>query len=311
MGAAVLRRGAGFLPAADSPPRFGWHPRSPSGSTHRTDLGVHSGIMPTSRCVVLAPPCAPCPAEPYPRATRAKAVPRQVERRLCGAYIETLDVPQAMGMAMKEASDFGSRLLRTVGRFAFEFVIVFLGVYLAFVFTGYQEEKRKLEVRIKFYDALILELEVTSQLLAAEEQKIARLAAVVDQIDEGLQPDLVADHLSFVFPDWVAGSAFESQNFEFLDANTLLHITQSKPGLDYLGRRVDQFNALAASVLLPAQMAQDTRYYDADGKLLPQFAWYPETVRLISSLTRQGIEGIRERAIPDLQAFKADMESRL
>ena len=139
---------------------------------------------------------------------------------------------------MKQASDFGSRLLKTVGRFAFEFVIVFLGVYLAFVFTGYQEEKRKLEVRIKYYDTLILELETTSQLLAMEEQKVARLEAVVDRMDEGLQPDLIADHLSFVFPNWVAGSAFESQNFEFLDAATLSHITQSRPHLDYLDLRV-------------------------------------------------------------------------
>lgn len=212
---------------------------------------------------------------------------------------------------MKQASDFGRRLLKSVGRLAFEFVIVFLGVYLAFVLAGYQEERRKLEVRIKFYDALIMELETTSQLLEMEAQKTARLEAVIDQIDEGLQPDLVAEHLSFVFPDWVGGSAFDGQNFEFLDAGTLLHITQSRPYLDYLDLRVAHFNALMSSVLLPAQMEPNTRYYDADGKLLPQFAWYPELVRLIASYTRLGIAGIRERAIPDLQAYKADMESRL
>ncbi len=81
--------------------------------------------------------------------------------------------------------------------------------------------------------------------------------------------------------------------------------------LEYLARHVDQFNRLTTSVLLPAQVAQGTRYYDAEGKLLPQFAWYPDLVRQISGITRMGISGFTERAIPDLQRFKAEMESRL
>ncbi len=57
-----------------------------------------------------------------------------------------------------------------------------------------------LEVRIKYYETLILELEATHELLSVEQQKVARLASVVDQIDEGLQPDLTADHLFFISP---------------------------------------------------------------------------------------------------------------
>lgn len=210
-----------------------------------------------------------------------------------------------------QSAEFGGRLLKNLGKFAFEFVIVFLGVYLAFVFAGYQEERRMLEVRIKYYDTLILELETTHELLSVEQQKVARLASVVDQIDEGLQPNLIADHLYFVFPVFVAGSAFESQNFEFLDAATLQHITGSKPVLEYLALHVDRFNRLTTSVLLPAQLTQGTPYYDAEGNLLPEFAWYPDLVRRISMFTNQGLTGISERAIPDLQRFKAEMESRL
>ncbi|MGB0495760.1 MAG: hypothetical protein ACPGJI_05330 [Kangiellaceae bacterium] len=45
-------------------------------------------------------------------------------------------------------------------KYFFEFFIVFFGVYLAFVFTDYQEALRDKKIRIKYYNALIQEFEI-------------------------------------------------------------------------------------------------------------------------------------------------------
>ena len=44
-----------------------------------------------------------------------------------------------------------------IARYVLEFVIVFGGVYLAFLLTDYQEELREREVRVKYCESLILE----------------------------------------------------------------------------------------------------------------------------------------------------------
>ena len=46
---------------------------------------------------------------------------------------------------------------KTVAGFAVELVAVFVGVYLAFLFSDYQEELEDRAVRVKYYDTLILE----------------------------------------------------------------------------------------------------------------------------------------------------------
>ena len=69
-------------------------------------------------------------------------------------------------------------------------MIVFVGVYLAFLFSDYQEELQDRSIRVKYYNSLILELEQLRQHLMVEDGTIQQHMAVVAEIEQGLQPDL-------------------------------------------------------------------------------------------------------------------------
>ena len=92
-------------------------------------------------------------------------------------------------------------------------MIVFVGVYLAFLFSDYQEELQDRSIRVKYYNSLILELEQLRQHLMVEDGTIQQHMAVVAEIEQGLQPDLPVRHLSYTYRGIVAAAAFDSENF--------------------------------------------------------------------------------------------------
>ena len=49
--------------------------------------------------------------------------------------------------------------LRIVGRFALELVIVFLGVYLAFLLADYRKELQDRALGVKYHELLIIEFQ--------------------------------------------------------------------------------------------------------------------------------------------------------
>ena len=170
---------------------------------------------------------------------------------------------------------FGKGLSRkSVAGFAVELVIVFVGVYLAFLFSDYQEGLQDRAIRVKYYNSLILELEQLGQHLMAEDRTIQQHMAVVAEMEEGLQPDLPVRHLSYTYQGIVAAAAFDSENFQSLDPEDLSNISQSLPVLAQLEDRVDRFSELTTTVL--------------------------PLVREIEFLNRVIQEGLAERAIPSL-----------
>lgn len=53
-------------------------------------------------------------------------------------------------------------------KYLFEIFIVFLGVYLAFLLTDYQESLRERDIRVQHYESLTLELRMVANMLKIE-----------------------------------------------------------------------------------------------------------------------------------------------
>ena len=198
---------------------------------------------------------------------------------------------------------------KSIGGFFVELVIVFVGVYLAFLFSDYQEELQHRAIRVKYYDSLILELQQLNEHLQVEDRTIQQHTAIVAEIEQGVEPDLPVSYLSFVYRGDVAVAAFDSQNFESLDAESLRNISQSLPVLEALKDRVERFNELTTAVLLPIQ-ASGSPAFDADGRLLAHLAWYPRLVREIEFLNQAMRAGVTDRAIPALEADRDQLLER-
>jgi len=194
--------------------------------------------------------------------------------------------------------------VKSVAGYAFEVFIVFLGVYLAFMVTDYQDEVRDRAVRIKYYDSLIFEFQGLIRHLDGEEAKLRRHLAVVEGIEKGNRPHIPASDLHYVYPAAVVAAAWEGRNFESLDTQDLRSIISGTPALTTLEELVRMLNQLSATVLLPAQIASENCCYGDDDQLREEFAWYPRLVGEIHGLNRQLRSVIVEQALPDLASSK-------
>lgn len=191
--------------------------------------------------------------------------------------------------------------MRSLGHYAAELLVVFLGVYLGFLVTDYREELREREVRGKYYDSLILEFQTLVAHLDAERTKLERHLA---EIDQGGQPDLPhidLDQSAYGERASVLTSAFAGRNFEALDYGVLRNIISGLPALDMMRARVGRLSALSTAVLEPLRSDQTRSFYDTEGRLRSELAWYPRLIREIDKINRELRQVVAEVAIPDIE----------
>ena len=200
--------------------------------------------------------------------------------------------------------------LKGASRFAVELVVVFLGVYLAFLFSDHRKELQDRALGVKYHELLITEFDTFLAHLKSEEKKIEKYQDIVAEIEQGDQPDLLASNLYYFYRGSVLDAAFDSRNFESLDASTLKKIVTGLPALEMLEQRINRFNQLSATVLLPTK-ASGAGYYDTEGQLRLEFAWYPDLIREIAQINAMLFKVIKEVAIPDLEQSKEKIERQL
>lgn len=188
-----------------------------------------------------------------------------------------------------------------VFKYLFEIVVVFLGVYLAFLLADYQEEQRERDIRVQHYENLVVELRALSHLLELEQIKLDRHMKVVEEIARGTRPDIPFSDLLFVDSASIRDAAFNSRHFEALDARIVQQIIDGSFGLAFLAALVESFNE-KSNVLLPTLAHREECCYTEDGQLLEHWQWYPNLVTEIFEMNRRGHDGILNRAIPELQA---------
>ena len=188
-----------------------------------------------------------------------------------------------------------------VFKYLFEFFIVFLGVYLAFVLTDYQEDQRERDIRIRHYENFAVELAALAEMLEFEKIKLDAHMKVVDEIAQGTRPHIPPSDLLFVDATALRDAAFNSRHFEALDSEIVQQIITGSFGVAFLKARVESFNE-KSNALLPTLANREECCYDENGQLLDHWQWYPSLVQAIYQLNRVAHDGILNRAIPDLHA---------
>ncbi|MXW07509.1 MAG: hypothetical protein F4X56_02760 [Gammaproteobacteria bacterium] len=184
-------------------------------------------------------------------------------------------------------------------KYVFELFVVFLGVYLAFLFTDYQEDLRERRLQVQYYEYLSIELQILASTLDFEEQKLQAHLQVVKEIEQGKRPRIPSSDLLFVYPGFVRDAAFYTKHFESLEYD-FDEIILGTHGLAILEKEIESFNE-KSNALLPTLANPDECCYAEDGSLLDHWRWYPRLVERIHLLNRTASEGILNRAIPDLK----------
>ena len=188
-----------------------------------------------------------------------------------------------------------------VFKYLFEIVVVFLGVYLAFLLADYQEEQRERDIRVQHYESFVFELATLAHLLEMEKVKLAKHVQVVEEIAQGKRPHIPPSDLFFVYTGSLRDAAFNSRHFEALDARIVQQIIDGSFGLAFLAAQVESFNE-KSNALLPTLAHREECCYTEDGQLLEHWHWYPSLVTEIFEMNRRAHDGILNRAIPELQA---------
>lgn len=177
---------------------------------------------------------------------------------------------------------FGARLRRNLPFFAIELLVVFVGVYLAFLLGNRQEAAREQELALKYREILICDFEILVSFLHDQLEDMRPHRQVVQQIEEGLEPDIPLGEFYYLYDDRVLQAAFDSQNFESLDSLLVQAVVRGRVLLLSLGQYVDRLNVFMSTTLAPMEQAGDRRYYDDEGNLLPHLEAYP---RLVGAIT--------------------------
>ena len=174
---------------------------------------------------------------------------------------------------------FGRTLRRNLPFFAIELVVVFVGVYLAFLLGDRQATERERDVALKYREVLICDFEMLVSSLHDQLEELRPHIQVVRQIDEGLQPDIPLSEFYYLYDDRVLQAAFDSQNFESLDSRLVQAVVRGRVLLRSLEQYVDRLNVFTTTTLAPMERDGDRRYYDDEGNLLPHLEAYPRLVR--------------------------------
>jgi hypothetical protein len=195
-------------------------------------------------------------------------------------------------------------------KYFFEFFIVFFGVYLAFVFTDYQESLRDKKIRIKYYDSLIHEFKIFYRHLDEEKVKLEDYLELVDAIAAGEQPKLVMTDLYYLYNGITVRAAFNSKNFEAIDEELLHSIIRGIYKLEQLEKKIKRLNQLQQNILFQATTTGKVNsHYDENGKLKDSLLWYPKLIREIADTNALLREVVKDRAIPDMERSKLETQN--
>ncbi len=195
-----------------------------------------------------------------------------------------------------------------VSKYLFEFFIVFLGVYLAFLFTDYQDAYRERQIRIKYYDSLISEFEGFYQHLQSEEAKLLKARALINQIKAGEKPKILLTDFHYLYNGIAVRTAFNSQNFQAIDDGLLKSIIGGIYLLEKLEGKIERYNQFQMHALIP-YLSEDKPMYDENGQLEAALSWYPDLVEEIYDTNKLLQDIVKNRAIPDMERGKAHLES--
>ncbi|MEL6615992.1 MAG: hypothetical protein AAFQ43_09660 [Bacteroidota bacterium] len=204
--------------------------------------------------------------------------------------------------ASPEADSRRTRALRLAGRLSLELLVVFVGVYAAFLLSQVQESRRDDARRTAIYQALLTDIERTEAQIA-DHREILRsswLEPIAEPYARGEQPVIYSLWLPTPPQSGVWDSVLES-GVDLLDPALIEQVEAQRADVQFM---LDQANTtIQRSNDHITPLLGTTDFYGADGRLRPQFAWY---VRFLGYL-----DGNAERAAASTETLRAELERRV
>ena len=167
--------------------------------------------------------------------------------------------------------------LRRIAEWVVDLVIVFVGVYSAFVLNAYESRREQSERREQLLAWLDDYCSESAANLENEQTLIEE--ALTDfnrRLNNGEMPELVYININSSYDSTFSLSFFQAGAGELLEVATLRQVRAVDKDSKLAAEDIKHFQELSASVLVPQLNHDRTFFYDPSSRtLLPQYAWYP------------------------------------
>jgi hypothetical protein len=169
------------------------------------------------------------------------------------------------------------RWLKRITEWMVDLVIVFVGVYAAFVLNAYQSGREQSERRKQLLAWLDDYCSESAANLEKEQTLIEE--ALTDfnrRLYKGEMPELVYININSSYDSTFTLSFFQAGAGELLEVGTLRQVRAVDKDSKLAAEDIKHFQELTTSVLVPQLNHERTFFYDTSSRqLLPQYAWYP------------------------------------
>lgn len=200
-----------------------------------------------------------------------------------------------------------STIWRRIGWLSAECLVVFIGVYMAFLLEGYRTSQQNEQNEQQIYSALYTLFDnMTADLENANSFQREFAEPFLEAYENGEMPrprPLPFAASGFSTDSWSA--MLQAGGINLLDVRFILRIEEFYAGARYVDKQLGNYNTLSNQILLPNADADLEMYYDTEtGMIRPQFAWYIEFMRTFPN----SIDNLNEGASEILTALEGKMD---
>jgi len=193
-----------------------------------------------------------------------------------------------------------NKIAKSIIRYFAELLIVFFGVYGAFLLSEYKSEKEKEVKKEQICSALIQEI---SNVLIRTDRVNDNLPKIINFYDSllesGAMPDLVPRAEAVKVESHMWNASLASGAIDLLDIPLMYKISKFYNSLNAGLEQINQLRELSETILIPNLNKGKDEFYDlGTKKIKPKYNWYFEGLRNLLSISidisKQGNEALAE-----------------
>lgn len=180
-----------------------------------------------------------------------------------------------------------------LARLGLELLVVFIGVYMAFVLSEYEGRRDAMTRRNQIQSALVREIQGITSNTRRVATQLPRILADFDSavaagtrpaLEPWIEPVRVQTHM------WQA--TLQSGAIDLFDVPTVSSLSEFYNELNAGFEQLSQLRDLSETVLIPTLGQSSDEFYDPVNNLRPKYQWYPDGLerlsRLAASITAHG-----------------------
>lgn len=199
---------------------------------------------------------------------------------------------------------------KRIARYLLELLVVFAGVYGAFVLNQHQEDKKLRVIQYNYYQGFLSEVRGINRMTGNLKVRVDSILHFYEtEMEAGKRPELKVHSLDFTTNMFILRSAFDSDHFSSVGTGYAANISSGSNLISLLDKKVSNYQQHSMNMLYSLPY-QSNRFYDSQGRLRPEFQWYITDLKEISHYLGWLKAQIEQGAIPATKKLIASIPTQ-